>query len=55
MDKVKPAVLLMGGGEGMGQLEEIVDAISDAVGSACQVEFYPSFNMHFAAMHCIDQ
>lgn len=37
MDKVKPAVLLVGGGEGMGQLEEIVDAISTAVGSACQV------------------
>lgn len=37
MEKVKPAVLIVGGGEGMGLLEQIVDAISQAVGPACQV------------------
>lgn len=37
MDKEKPAVLLVGGGEGMGKLEQIVDAIATEVGSACQV------------------
>jgi hypothetical protein len=31
-----PAVLLVGGGEGMGQLEATVDAIATQVGAACQ-------------------
>lgn len=37
MAKNTPAVLLMGGGEGMGQLESIIDALSLNVGSSCQV------------------
>ena len=32
-----PAVLLVGGGEGMGQLEVTVDQIAEKLGGICQV------------------
>ncbi|DBB01119.1 hypothetical protein WJX77_006919 [Trebouxia sp. C0004] len=37
MDLQKPAVLLVGGGEGMGAIEKIVQALIEQVGPACQV------------------
>lgn len=37
LDKHLPAVLLIGGGEGMGKLEETVDRIADNLGGQCQV------------------
>ena len=32
-----PAVLLVGGGEGMGPVEKTVDALAASLGAACQV------------------
>lgn len=37
MQKDKPAVLLVGGGEGMGRIEETVEAIAKRSGAFCQV------------------
>jgi 1,2-diacylglycerol 3-beta-galactosyltransferase len=37
MDKDKPAVLLVGGGEGMGPVERTVDALASVVGADCQI------------------
>jgi len=37
MDRDKPAVLLVGGGEGMGKIESVVGAIAKKAGSLCQV------------------
>lgn len=37
MDPHTPAVLLVGGGEGMGGLEATVDALEKSVGGGCQV------------------
>eukprot|EP00891_Asterochloris_glomerata_P005998 jgi/Astpho2/5998/fgenesh1_pm.00084_%23_5_t len=37
MDLDKPAVLLVGGGEGMGPVERTVTALAQQVGAACQV------------------
>ena len=35
-----PAVLLIGGGEGMGKLEETVDQIAEKLGAFCQVRIH---------------
>jgi hypothetical protein len=37
MDSSRPAVLLVGGGEGMGKLEATVDEIAQQLGPECQV------------------
>lgn len=37
MDLTKPAVLLVGGGEGMGPVENTVDALAADLGAECQV------------------
>lgn len=37
MDLNKPAILLVGGGEGMGPVEKTVDALADSLGAECQV------------------
>jgi len=37
MDLHKPAILLVGGGEGMGPVEKTVDALASVIGADCQV------------------
>lgn len=37
MDLRKPAILLVGGGEGMGPVEKTVDALAKVIGADCQV------------------
>lgn len=37
MDLAKPAVLLVGGGEGMGPVEATVDGVAEHIGSGCQL------------------
>jgi 1,2-diacylglycerol 3-beta-galactosyltransferase len=37
MDLDKPAVLLVGGGEGMGPVEKTVDGLVSALGAECQL------------------
>jgi 1,2-diacylglycerol 3-beta-galactosyltransferase len=37
MDLSKPAVLLVGGGEGMGPVEKTVDALAANLGAECQL------------------
>jgi 1,2-diacylglycerol 3-beta-galactosyltransferase len=37
MDLLKPAILLVGGGEGMGPVEKTVDALVALIGSECQI------------------
>lgn len=37
MDLHKPAVLLVGGGEGMGPVEKTVDALVATIGPDCQI------------------
>ncbi len=37
LDSSLPAILLIGGGEGMGKLEDTVDQIAEKLGGSCQV------------------
>eukprot|EP00884_Botryococcus_braunii_P001426 jgi/Botrbrau1/11284/Bobra.0038s0050.1 len=37
MDKTKPAVLIVGGGEGMGAIEATCEALAEDMGASCQV------------------
>ena len=37
MDPAAPAILLVGGGEGMGPVEQTVASLAAAIGAGCQV------------------